>query len=262
MTPADSAEVSSDAVPLQWKSFIRNLQTFMPSALHERRLDLQQWSDRVRRRPHEAEFFALRDLLPPDARCIDGGANRGQSIDSIHTVIGPAVRITAFEPQGTLARRLTHRYRSMPGVDIARAGIGNESGEITLYVPSYRRYRFDGEASADEATAIGRLRDRLWRFDPSLVTVESEQVPIVRVDDLPWPDPVHFMKLDLQGMELPALGGAKDLLERDKPVLMIESPDEPIMTFLDGLGYAPSYYVDGKLTSVRPPWVLNVLFVA
>jgi FkbM family methyltransferase len=262
MMQADSAEVSSDPVPFQWRSFIRNLQTHIPSALHEWRLDLQQWSDRARRRPHEADFIALRDLLPPDARCIDGGANRGQSIDSIHTVIGRAVRVTAFEPQRTLARRLTHRYRNAPGVNIVRAGIGDEPGEITLYVPSYRRYRFDGEASADEAAAIGRLRDRLWRFDPSLVTVESEQIPIVRVDDLLWPDRVHFIKLDVQQMELPALRGAKDLLVRDKPVLMIESPDEPTMTFLEGLGYAPRYYVDGKMTSARPPWVLNALFVA
>jgi hypothetical protein len=84
----------------------------------------------------------------------------------------------------------------------------------------------------------------------------------VRVDDLPWPDPVHFFKLDVQHMELAALRGAKDLLVRDKPVLMIESPDEPIMMFLDGLGYAPSYFIDGKLTSARPPWSLNVLFTA
>jgi FkbM family methyltransferase len=262
MPQAESDEVSSDPVPLQWRSFVRNLQTRMPSTLHERRLDLQQWSDRVRRRPHEAEFFALRDMLPPDAMCIDGGANRGQSIDSIHTVLGPAVRVTAFEPQRALAQRLTHRYRNAPGVNVVRAGIGSERGEITLYVPSYRRYRFDGEASADEATATGRLRDRLWHFDPSLVTVESEQIPIVRVDDLPWPDPVNFIKLDVQSMELPALRGAHDLLVRDKPVLMIESPDEPIVAYLDGLGYAPSYYVDGKLTSARPPWVLNVLFTA
>jgi FkbM family methyltransferase len=143
-----------------------------------------------------------------------------------------------------------------------RAGIGDEPGEVTLYVPSYRRYRFDGLASADEDTATDWLRYSVWRFDPSLVTVESEQIPIVRVDDLPWPDPVHFIKLDVQRMELPALRGAKDLLVRDKPVLMIETPDEPILTFLEGLGYSPSYYVDGKLTSAPPPWVLNVLFVA
>ena len=43
---------------------------------------------------------------------------------------------------------------------------------------------------------------------------------------------------------------------------MLESPDEPIMTFLDELGYAPRYYVDGKLMSDRPPWSLNVIFVA
>jgi hypothetical protein len=42
---------------------------------------------------------------------------------------------------------------------------------------------------------------------------------------------------------------------------MIEAPDEPIVSFLAGLGYTPWYFVDGKLTPV-PCWSLNVLFVA
>ena len=33
------------------------------------------------------------------------------------------------------------------------------------------------------------------------------------------------------------------------------------MSFLDVLGDAPCYYVDGKLTA-DPPWVLHVLFIA
>ena len=43
---------------------------------------------------------------------------------------------------------------------------------------------------------------------------------------------------------------------------MIETPDEPILSFLEGLGYSPLYFVDGKLTSVRPCWSLNILFIA
>ena len=77
MTQAESAEVTPDPVPFQWQSVLRSVQTPMPTALHEWRLDLQQWSYQVRRRPHEAEFLALRDLLPPDAVCIDSGRTVG-----------------------------------------------------------------------------------------------------------------------------------------------------------------------------------------
>jgi FkbM family methyltransferase len=260
MAGGESLEPAA-SVPLEWRTFLRNVQTRMPSALQERRLDVQQWSYRARRRPHESEFVGLQDLLPPDAMCIDGGANRGQSIDSICTVMGQSVRITAFEPQRTLAWRLMRRYQHAPDVKIVRAGIGDTRGEMTLYVPSYRGYRFDGLASTDEAAATDWLRYSMWHFDPSLVKVASEQVRIERLDDVEWPDPVHFIKLDVQRMELPALHGAKDLLRRDKPVLMIEAPDEPIVSFLAGLGYTPWYFVDGKLTPV-PCWSLNVLFVA
>jgi FkbM family methyltransferase len=234
----------------------------MPSGLQERRLDVQQWSYRARHRPHECEFVALRDLAPPDAVCIDGGANRGQSIDSIRTVLGRRARITAFEPQEVLASRLRCRYQRDPTVKVVHAGLGGERAEMTLYVPSYRGYRFDALASTDEETATDWLRYSMWHFDPSLVTVESQQVQIVRLDDIAWPEPVHFLKLDVQRMELAALHGAKELLLRDKPVLMIETPDDPIVSFLVGLGYSPVYFVDGKLTAVRPWWPLNVLFIA
>jgi FkbM family methyltransferase len=254
-------EVVDGSMPLGWRSFIRNVQTRLPSSLRERRLDFQQWQYRARRRPHEAEFVALRELLPADALCIDAGANRGQSIDSIRTVVGTAARITAFEPQRTLAWRLMTRYQSASTVEVVRAGIGDEPAEMTLYVPSYRGYRFDGLAATDEDAATEWLRYAMWRFDRSLVTVDSERVQIVRLDDMAWPEPVHFIKLDVQRMELPALHGAKNLLVRDKPVLMIETPDEPIVSFLDGLGYEQWYFVDGKLTQERPWWPLNVLFI-
>ena len=118
VTEPESIEVPPAPVPQDWRSFLRNVQTRMPSAFRERRLDIQQWSYLARRRPHETEFLGLRDLLPPDAMCIDGGANRGQSIDSIRTVVGRAVRITAFEPQRTLAWRLMDRYKNEPNVTV------------------------------------------------------------------------------------------------------------------------------------------------
>jgi hypothetical protein len=167
----------------------------------------------------------------------------------------------SLEPQRTLAQRLTHRYRNAPGVNIVRARIGEERGDITLCVPSYRRYRFDGLASSDEATATDWLRHSVWRFDPSLVTVDSEQIPIVWIDDLPWPDPVHHQARS-------AANGTARAARSQGPPRAGQAradgrhPDEPIMSFLDGLGHAPCYYVDGKLKSAPPPWVRNVLFIA
>ena len=93
------------------------------------------------------------------------------------------------------------------------------------------------------------------------MTVESEHVQIVRLDDMTWPEPVHFIKLDVQRMELPALHGAKELLRRDKPVLMIETPDEPIVSFLAGLGTRRGTSSTAS-SHGRPCWPLNVLFVA
>ena len=126
---------------------------------------------------------------PTGRGSIDGGANRGQSIDSIRTVLGRQVKVTAFEPQHALAFRLRCRYQKEPTVKVVHAGLGDERGDMTMYVPSYRGYWFDALASTDEAAATDWFRYSMWHFDQSLVTIESQQVQIERLDDIAWPEP-------------------------------------------------------------------------
>jgi FkbM family methyltransferase len=49
----------------------------------------------------------------------------------------------------------------------------------------------------------------------------QEYVDVIRLDDLEVAN-VHLIKVDIEGMEEAALDGAKQLIERDKPVLCIE----------------------------------------
>src|SRR5262245_40832321 len=111
----------------------------------ESRWALQRRWLNMLRRPHEAEFNALSRLLPTNPRCLDLGANRGQSIDSIRQVMGVA-DITAFEPIALLALRLAERY---PDVRVIQRGVGACAERVTLYIPHYRGARFDPLAATD-----------------------------------------------------------------------------------------------------------------
>ena len=50
----------------------------------------------------------------------------------------------------------------------------------------------------------------------------SVEVAVARLDDLALPRPVSFMKLDSRGSSLEALRGAREMIERDRPVIFGE----------------------------------------
>lgn len=51
---------------------------------------------------------------------------------------------------------------------------------------------------------------------------DAVEVPVVRLDDLNLPRRVSFIKLDVEGMELDVLRGARRVLVRDRPVIFGE----------------------------------------
>ncbi len=62
----------------------------------------------------------------------------------------------------------------------------------------------------------------------------------VRLDDfIPKETPVKFIKVDAEGMEIPVLKGASDLIHRNTPILYLESNpgEEKLLNFVKHMGY-------------------------
>jgi FkbM family methyltransferase len=82
---------------------------------------------------------------------------------------------------------------------------------------------------------------------------EDLSVECKRLDDLELPD-VGIIKIDVEGHELAVLKGARSLLERDKPALIIESENRhranavhDVHSFLETLAYQCYFLHDGRL---------------
>ena len=76
---------------------------------------------------------------------------------------------------------------------------------------------------------------------------DGEDTPVARYDDLPFgAGRVGFVKLDCEGYELLALRGMAEMLERDRPVVVVEQkpgkeqrfglPETEAVGWLEGLG--------------------------
>jgi FkbM family methyltransferase len=204
----------------------------------------RRWRKLVRH-PSELDYYAF-GVVTAQGQWVDVGANRGQTIDSIR-LFSPDVDIVAFEPNPRLARRLVQQYESDGHLCIHPVALGEKHDDLTLFVPSYRGYVFDGLASLLREEVSGLLEDRLLHYNPARLSIEEIPVQVVKLDDFNLTP--SLIKLDVQGLELPAIRGASETIAAHRPLIIVEASDEndPLIgDFLSPHGYRPFGYVPGR----------------
>jgi FkbM family methyltransferase len=162
-------------------------------------VNLRYWLDRI--------FASLTDPV-----FYDLGANDGVFALSY---AGRSKVVYAFEPSRAAHERLTERIRSVDAgnVHTYRVALADSSDRLRLH-----------KFSDDTFNSLYQRTDfELGHY--SLRTEDPEWVPVVRLDDFVasegLEDP-HVMKIDIEGAELFALRGAKRVITRSKPVILVE----------------------------------------
>jgi FkbM family methyltransferase len=144
----------------------------------------------------------LRSIAAPVA--LDIGANVGA-----HTIAMSryASEIHAFEPEPTLAKRLTDRIGTLThnNVTVHQIGLSDRSGVQTYY--------FDAEG---RNSGVGSF------IGSHVGAPASKQLPLARGDDLFASRTVDFVKLDVEGFESRVLKGMRETLNSQQPILMME----------------------------------------
>ena len=206
--------------------------------LKEAKDSLNRHRRRLLRKPHECEFHALKFI--PDylqGSYVDIGANQGQSIESIK-VIKPGALVYSFEANQQLAAKLQVRYQGRTDVIVFPYGLSDGVKEQILFVPIYRKFVYDGDASFDRELAVALYNsNRLFRFTSRKLKIRELSCLVQRLDDQHI-DPI-FMKIDVQGFELRVIKGGLKTIKRCEPILMIERHhDQPELSqLLSSLGY-------------------------
>ena len=143
--------------------------------------------------------------LGPDSNCLDIGANEGTFLRPIVRV-APSGHHIAYEPVPSFAALLRARF---PDVEIRERALSNMEGERTMLHVLEQGH--EGYSSLSGAFIPDGFRTEL-------LTVHSERLD----DHIPdgWlPD---FIKIDVEGEELPLLEGARETLSKARPVVAIE----------------------------------------
>jgi FkbM family methyltransferase len=158
-----------------------------------------------------------------------------------------AKEVIAYEPNPPSCERVLQNLRlnTRENVRLRQLAVGHTPGTLTLLTDPL----MPGGASADPQVA--------GQIQASVAAITSVGVPVVTLDEdipasnLPAPD---FIKIDVEGMELPALKGMERTLRTHYPELYLEmhgatmeQKDEnvrAIVRFLTDLGYGRILHVE------------------
>jgi FkbM family methyltransferase len=176
---------------------------------------------------------AVLGFLSPGAVVIDIGANLGEWTVPLARAVGSAGRVLAIEPapRSAAALEATLAANALRHAEVLRCAVSDHDGTAEFAVPLVTSARID--------TGTARL-------GPAPSGYNALCVPARSLDSLALEhglDRLDLIKIDVEGHERQVLEGAASTLERQRPVLVIETgheteTDRPaIRGRLQGLGY-------------------------
>ncbi len=202
-------------------------------------------------RPHDPDFAAF-GVLGGEGLFLDIGANAGQSALSfrVYNRVSP---ILSLEPLPEYEADLRFLGRFLDGHRYLAEAAAEHTGDATLLVPRYGRYRLSAEASLNRAEIDYKLASLAQSgADPKRLGVAEIPVRLRRLDELALAP--EFVKIDVEGGEPEVVRGLEATLERHRPVLMIERSariEEAGRLLVDRHGYA-AFHFDRDARAFRP----------
>jgi FkbM family methyltransferase len=181
------------------------------------------WRRNLRWAKHEPETPYLADLLSGAPVCLHVGASDGRH-SYVMTQVAPKARIYALEPSAFSYEvlKLCMAWHGISDrVTAVHAAASDKPGELLLVTPKKtsgrmgRAYAYVAE-TAPEGPARPDVEDRGSEVQPT---------PVVTLDEFcasNGVERVDFIRMDIEGAELRALQGARGILDRDRPHVLLE----------------------------------------
>lgn len=186
------------------------------------------------RRRGDRELALLPFLADPGRNSVDAGANKGVYTYWLQKC---SRHVYAYEPNPKIFRILEAGARG--NVSLLPYALADSTGTARLRIPKTER-GYSNQGGSLNFAKVG----------PSYGELEVETR---RLDDEGLHD-IGLIKIDVEGFEFEVLEGARETIERDRPVLLIEieevhnkQPIEDSLARIEALGYRGSAVIGGIL---------------
>ncbi len=155
------------------------------------------------------ESYLFTHLLKPGMTVIDAGANIGQYTLLASTIVGTEGAVHSFEPvPDTFVQISTNvKVNQLSNVYLNQAALWNESTTLKLSLSDEMKDNIGSYSVGvkNQATTVESVSVRL---DDYIVSKKIKRVDLI--------------KMDIEGAEFSALTGMQEVLERERPILLIE----------------------------------------
>ncbi|MFE6362138.1 FkbM family methyltransferase [Streptomyces sp. NPDC057806] len=209
------------------------------------------WNGRFGYEPGSLSTWAR--LAAKSATIADVGAHVGY-FSMIAALAAPKAKVHAFEPVDEIHARLAVNLRmnNIQNVKRFQAGVSAEPGWAEISV------RFAGNLLST-GSSLERGAD----------DAQLKRIQLLALDDVFAGTKLDLIKIDVEGHEMSVLQGARQVLKRDRPTVMLEAlvgaPLDPLLAEFEPLGYDCHWVAeaDGELIpshAPRPRGTRNLLF--
>jgi FkbM family methyltransferase len=189
--------------------------------------------------------------IRPGWTVVEIGANLGYFTNLFQALVGTNGQLHAFEPVPSTFQQL---QSSLPKggnhCTLYNLGTAKKTGEVTFHIP----LNDHGQATMSPHDC------NTWKSRD----IEEVTCSVIKLDEfrpISSLAKIDFIKIDVEGAELPSLQGAKSILKKHKPILFVEVCKawmksfeynaKELETFLRSLSYKKFEVVGRKLQSVH-----------
>ena len=171
----------------------------------------------------EPEYAMLPQLVRPGDWVVDVGANVGHYTKRLSELVGAQGRVLAFEPTPATFALLAANAQlfAHPNVTLFNAAVSDRSAEAGMAIPDFP----SGLTNYYEAHLAPARAGGL-----SVLTLS--------LDSLGIGHRIALVKIDAEDHEASVLAGMRGLIERDRPVLIVETGLPEVAIDLASRGYA------------------------
>lgn len=167
--------------------------------------------------PYLYQFILQNNLDISGTNVVDIGANNGQVTVEFAHLVGDGGKVFSFEPQRIIFQQLCGNvfFNGLDNVYAFNLALGNDVGTINVERPDYFSQDF-------------------VNFGNVHVGVQSnyDLVAINKLDNFAL-NKVSIIKIDVQGYEKKVLLGAKETIEKNRPIIYIEIEEDQLEIYGD-----------------------------
>jgi FkbM family methyltransferase len=172
----------------------------------------------------EPEFYLLKKFIKKNDSVVDIGANIGRYSFELSKIVGHKGIVYSFEP--ILRNYLTfislifiHGTKNIIPFNIA---LSDETKLLKM----------------NEVKTSIRYKVLFNTYTASKVHKEgSLNHYSIKLDNLKKKKKISFIKIDVEGHEMQVLRGAKNIIKKNKPIILIQDNDKKVINYLKSWGY-------------------------